>query len=57
MGYNSNGTISNAYATGSVTGNNNYVGGLVGTMPAARSATAYATGSVTGSSNVGGLVG
>jgi len=57
-GYN-DGSISDAYATGSVTGSNGLVGGLVGQSDTGGSiSNAYATGSVTGSSDlVGGLVG
>jgi len=55
------GTISNSYATGSVTvvSTNNYsvVGGLVGRNERGTISNSYATGSVTGSSYVGGLVG
>jgi len=54
MGRNS-GTISNCYASGSVTGDLN-VGGLVGGNGGAVS-NCYAAGSVTGRHNVGGLVG
>ncbi|WP_131913573.1 beta strand repeat-containing protein, partial [Celerinatantimonas diazotrophica] len=56
------GTISNAYATGAVTGSDSlsslvgYVGGLVG-HNIGKISNAYATGAVTGSSGVGGLVG
>jgi hypothetical protein len=55
VGFNNDGTISAAYATGSVSGKGD-VGGLVGFNIGTISA-AYATGSVSGSSNVGGLVG
>ena len=49
--------ISDSYATGSVSGSDNYVGGLVGSGRVTIS-TSYATGSVSGSDNyVGGLVG
>ena len=49
----------NSYATGSVSGNGNDVGGLVGCNNYSSSITnSYATGSVSGSSSdVGGLVG
>jgi len=51
------GSISNAYATGSVNGDMNYVGGLVGYNNGSIS-NAYTTGIVTGYGNyVGGLVG
>ncbi|MES2535016.1 MAG: filamentous hemagglutinin N-terminal domain-containing protein [Pseudomonadota bacterium] len=56
VGFNSNSTISKAYATGSVTGTT-IVGGLVGYGFGAIS-DAYATGTVTGTGNyVGGLLG
>jgi hypothetical protein len=57
VGYSWNGTVSNSYSTGSVTGDK-YVGGLVGgnTYGAAVS-NSYSTGSVTGDKYVGGLVG
>ncbi|TBU95981.1 hypothetical protein DNJ95_07955, partial [Stutzerimonas kirkiae] len=65
VGYNYGGTISNAYATGSVTGTGtyNYLGGLVGLNYYNGTITnAYATGSVTGTGTgtynyLGGLVG
>ncbi|AJY45865.1 hypothetical protein TM49_09545 [Martelella endophytica] len=50
------GTISNAYATGSVMGSGDFVGGLVGFNRGTIS-NAYATGSVAGGSHAGGLVG
>ena len=60
VGYN-DGTVSNSYATGSVTGGNgsSYIGGLIGGSVGTVS-NSYATGSVTGgtgSSYVGGLMG
>ena len=54
-GYNVWGTITNCYATGSVTGNGQ-VGGLVGNSYGTI-ANSYSAGSVTGSDWVGGLVG
>lgn len=71
VGYNRNGIIRNAYATGSVTGTGTdvetYVGGLVGYNNAGTISNSYATGSVTGNltgtlaigynNNVGGIVG
>ncbi len=52
-----NGTITNAYATGSVTGSS-MVGGLVGTISGSTITNSYATVDVIGSGNeVGGLVG
>ncbi len=57
VGSNYSGTISNAYATGSVSGRTN-IGGLLGSNEGGTINNAYATGSVTGTgSNVGGLVG
>ena len=49
-------SITNSYATGSVTGAT-YVGGLVGSAEYGSITNSYATGSVTGTSLVGGLVG
>ena len=57
VGFNSNGSIANAYATGAVSGVDS-VGGLVGQQAGGSIANAYATGAVSGSGNdVGGLVG
>ncbi|MEI9989831.1 MAG: GLUG motif-containing protein [Rhizomicrobium sp.] len=56
VGYNSNGTVSDAYATGSVSGSS-AIGGLVGINAGGTISDAYATGRVTGNVNVGGLVG
>jgi hypothetical protein len=50
------GTVSNSYSTGNVTGELYYVGGLVGTNYGTVS-NSYSTGNVTGEQNVGGLVG
>jgi len=51
-------TISNSYATGSVTGTGSQVGGLVGLTAGGTISNSYATGSVTGTGgNVGGLAG
>lgn len=51
------GSITNAYATGSVSGNNQ-IGGLVGWSDLGSTiANAYATGSVSGEDGIGGLVG
>ncbi|OPH46621.1 hypothetical protein BC351_14130 [Paenibacillus ferrarius] len=55
VGYNSS-TISNAYATGYVSGGGTYVGGLVGDNVGTIS-DVFATGSVSGTTGVGGLVG
>jgi len=52
-----NGTISDVYATGSVTASSNNVGGLVGLNDAGTINNAYATGDVSGGIAVGGLVG
>ena len=57
VGNNREGTVSNSYATGTVTGTALFVGGLVGQNYQGTVSNSYATGSVTGSSNVGGLVG
>ena len=58
VGYNSRGTVSGSYATGSVTADSE-VGGLVGANDGGGTVSnSYATGSVTGSTdNVGGLLG
>jgi hypothetical protein len=50
------GTVSNSYSTGGVTGNFGRVGGLVGRNEGTVS-NSYSTGSVTGNEHVGGLVG
>ena len=52
----SGGTITNSYATGSVTGTRNYVGGLVG-LSRGTITNSYATSAVKGDDFVGGLVG
>ena len=59
VGYESSGTaITNSYASGSVTGNNNWVGGLVGYANSTSIAGSYAAAAVSSSGNsVGGLVG
>ena len=59
VGRASNSSVTNAYATGNVTGEGSYVGGLVGIMKGTSTLeNAYATGNVTGERNyVGGLVG
>ena len=51
------GTISNSYATGSVTGTNSYIGGLVGAMHSTTISNSYSTGNVNGGSYAGGLLG
>ncbi len=50
------GTITDSYATGSVSGAGDYAGGLVG-INSSTISNSYATGSVIGTDNVGGLVG
>ena len=57
VSFNSSGTITNSYATGSVSGSGSDVGGLVGLNNGGTITNSYATGSVSGSSDVGGLVG
>ena len=61
-GYQINGTITNSYTTGNVTGTNDLVGGLVGTYTVTNTNTSsivnsYTTGNVSGRDIVGGLVG
>ncbi|MDP1613549.1 MAG: YDG domain-containing protein, partial [Sulfuritalea sp.] len=51
-----NGTVSNSYASGTVTAPYN-VGGLVGYADGSSVATSYAEGNVSGAANVGGLIG
>jgi type II secretion system protein G len=53
---NNNGRINKSYATGSVSGNNDRIGGLVGQNYGIIT-DCYATGEVTGNSETGGLVG
>ena len=58
VGLNGGGTITNSYATGTVSGSRNDVGGLVGENRGGTITNSYATGTVSGSGNdVGGLVG
>ena len=52
----SSATISNSYATGTVTGVTD-VGGLVGSFGSGTISNSYATGTVTGNATIGGLVG
>ena len=55
---NNEGTIIASYATGRISGEYGFVGGLVGSnIPPGIIAASYATGSVSGGSRVGGLVG
>ena len=56
VGY-SNGTISDSYSTGTVSGTGNNVGGLVGNNNSGTVQYSYSTGTVTGANSVGGLVG
>ena len=58
VGWNSNGTLSNSYVTGSVSGSG-YTGGLVGYQKAGTISNSYTTASVLGGAlgNTGGLVG
>ncbi|MCK5773379.1 MAG: hypothetical protein KAH57_06280 [Thermoplasmata archaeon] len=51
------GTVSNCYATGNVSGVNIYVGGLVGVNRHGTVSNCYAAGAVNGNHSVGGLVG
>jgi hypothetical protein len=51
------GTVSNSYSTGNVTGEIDYVGGLVGENYNGNISNSYSTGNVTGNNMVGGLVG
>ncbi|MBI1205279.1 MAG: hypothetical protein GC182_22475, partial [Rhodopseudomonas sp.] len=59
VGQNSSGSISYAYARGSVTGTNLNVGGLIGTniLSSGTITQTYATGFVSGAGSVGGLIG
>ncbi|WP_206193249.1 beta strand repeat-containing protein, partial [Aliarcobacter cryaerophilus] len=54
---NNYGTISNSYASGTVSGTSSYIGGLVGDNYAGAISNSYATGTVSGDRYVGGLVG
>ena len=56
VGIQSGGTITNSYASGSVSGNN-YTGGLVGIQSGGTITNSYASGSVSGNNYTGGLVG
>ena len=51
------GTISNSYATSTVTGASSNVGGLVGDMHASAINNSYSTGTVSGGTSTGGLLG
>jgi hypothetical protein len=53
----SRGNVSNCYSTGSVTGKEWYVGGLIGRNYYGTVSDSYSTGSATGNHRVGGLVG
>jgi len=56
VGYNE-GTITNCYTTGKVTGSGSNIGGLVGNNETGTISSCYTGGDVTGESSVGGLVG
>jgi hypothetical protein len=56
-GYTSIGVISTSYATGNVTGSNNYTGGLCGYIYSGNINKCYSTGIINGKSNTGGLCG
>ena len=57
-GSNYSSNVSNSYSTGSVSGNNAHIGGLVGNNNSGSTVSnSYSTGSVSGDDNVGGLVG
>jgi flagellin-like protein len=57
VGSNSDGTVSNSYSTGNVTGEGVKTGGLVGQNDNGNISNSYSTGNVTGEKRVGGLVG
>ena len=57
VGYSGEGTISDSYVTGSVTGTGDRVGGLIGQSIGGTITASYATGTVSGDEYVGGLVG
>jgi len=57
VGLNWEGTVSDCYSTGSVTGDTWGVGSLVGRIWKGTVSDCYSTGSVTGNASVGGLVG
>ncbi len=57
VGYNQGGTITNCYATGSISDNPEGVGGLVGTNDQGAISSSYATGDVSSYDLAGGLVG
>ncbi|MGD9807161.1 MAG: GLUG motif-containing protein [Deferribacterales bacterium] len=48
IGYFTNGSVSNSYATGDIKGSNNYAGGLIGGMTVQTVTDSYATGNVDG---------
>ena len=56
VGLNNNSSITDAYATGTVTGND-FTGGLVGENTFSTITNSYSTGAVTGNNSTGGLVG
>jgi len=57
VGVNDDGTVSESYATGTVTGEGNWVGGLVGVNNNGDITESYSTGSVNSENVIGGLVG
>uniref|UniRef100_UPI00125FF82D beta strand repeat-containing protein n=1 Tax=Aliarcobacter butzleri TaxID=28197 RepID=UPI00125FF82D len=57
VAYNQNGTIQNSYLIGSVTGDHQSVGGLVGFNDNGIIQNSYATATIRGSSYVGGIIG
>ncbi|MEK7643749.1 MAG: GLUG motif-containing protein, partial [Patescibacteria group bacterium] len=57
VGLNEEGTITNSYNTGTVSGSYDYVGGLVGLNSSGTITDSYNTGTVSGRYYVGGLVG
>jgi hypothetical protein len=57
VGVNLQGTVTNSYDTGNVSGTDIFVGGLVGYNPNGTVNNSYATGSVSGKNYVGGLIG
>jgi len=56
-GDSADGTISNSYNTGNVSGSSYYVGGIAGSSSSGTISNSYNTGSVSGGSSVGGIAG
>ncbi|MCP4713216.1 MAG: right-handed parallel beta-helix repeat-containing protein, partial [Planctomycetes bacterium] len=56
-GFNDDGTITNCYARGNISGSGEYVGGLAGRNGSGGFTNSYSTGDVSGTNHVGGLVG